>query len=291
MLRQLMIPLLGVALLLPVMGADAARRQKVRAPVAAPAQAWPLGVRIFNYGKFQEDAWTHLPAIGVHYVFLSIPPADQVESLKKKLADHHLKALVMRGETDWTKPTAAAQLGVQLERAQRLGAKYIFLSVKFPGVAKEVIYPRLREAGDIAKKYGLTLVLETHPELGTNGDVHLETMKAVNHPNVRVNFDTGNVTFYNTGRDAVTELKKVLPYLATVEIKDHNGALKVWNFPPLGRGKVDIPGVIKVLKEAGFQGPVTLEIEGITGVERTETQTKQDIADSVTYVRSLGTFE
>ena len=31
--------------------------------------------------------------------------------------------------------------------------------------------------------------------------------------------------------------------LATVEIKDHNGQLKVWNFPPLGRGKVDICGV------------------------------------------------
>jgi sugar phosphate isomerase/epimerase len=251
----------------------------------------PLGVRIFSYGKFEQDAWKHLPSIGVHNVFLSIPAADQAEALKKKLADCKLKAPVMRGEADWTKPTAAKQLGAQLVIAQRLGAKYIFLSVKHPGVEKEVVYQRLREAGDLAKKCGLTLVLETHPDLGTNGDEHVKTMKAIHHPNVRVNFDTGNITFYNTDRDAVSELKKVLPYLATVEIKDHNGQLKTWNFPPLGRGKVDIPGVLKVLAEHGYKGPVTLEIEGITGVEKTHAQTLQDIADSVKYMRSLCKFE
>jgi len=251
----------------------------------------PLGVRIFSYGKFQDDAWDHLASIGVHNVFLSVPPADQVQALKKKLADHKLRAPVMRSETDWTKPTAAQQLGVQLAIAQQLGVKYIFLSVKHPGVAKDVVYRRLREAGDVAKKYGLTLVLETHPDLGTNSDEHVKTMKAVNHPNVRVNFDTGNITYYNTGRDAVTELKKVLPWLATVEIKDHNGQLETWNFPPLGRGKVDIPGVLKVLAEHGYKGPISLEIEGITGVEKTRAQTLQDIADSVKYVRSLRNFE
>ena len=182
--------------------------------VSAPA-ANPLGVRIYSYGKFQDEAWKHLPSIGVRNVFLSIPAPDKVEDLKKKLAASKLNAPVMRGETDWTKPTAAKQLGAQLAIARQLGAKYIFLSVKHPGVEKKVVYQRLREAGDAAKKYGVILVLETHPDLGTNGDEHVVTMKAVNHPDVRVNFDSGNITYYNTGRDAVTELKKVLPYLAS----------------------------------------------------------------------------
>lgn len=250
-----------------------------------------LGVRIFSYGKFQDEAWKHLPAIGIRSVFLSVPPAGQVDALKKKLADAKLKALVLRGETDWTKPTAAQQLGAQLAIAQQLGTKYIFLSVKHPGVEKAVVYQRLREAGDVAKKYGMILVLETHPDLGTNADEHIATMKAVDHPNVRVNFDTGNITFYNTDRDAVAELKKVLPWLATVEIKDHNGKLQTWNFPPLGQGKVDILGVLKVLAEHGYAGPVTLEIEGITGVEKTRDQTLQDISESVKYMRSLRKFE
>jgi sugar phosphate isomerase/epimerase len=282
MLRHLVIGLGLIAVVCPMgLAADACSK---------PA-ANPLGVRIFSYGKFQEDAWKHLPAIGVRNVFLSVPPADQAAALKKKLADAKLKAPVMRGETDWTKPTAAQQLGTQLAIAKDLGARYIFLSVKHPGVEKPVVYQRLREAGDVAKKYGLILVLETHPDLGTNSDEHIATMKAVDHPNVRVNFDTGNITFYNTGRDAVSELKKVLPWLATVEIKDHNGQLQTWNFPPLGRGTVDIPGVLKVLGAHGYKGPISLEIEGITGVEKTRDQTLKDIADSVKYVRSLRTFE
>lgn len=273
MMRQLMTTVAALAFVCPALAAN------------------PLGVRIYSYGKFQDDAWEHLPSIGVHDVFLSVPKPEEVDALKQKLAAHHLKTRVLRGETDWTKPDAAALLEPQLVSARRLGAKYIFLSVKHPGVEKEVVFQRLREAGDVAKKHGLTLVLETHPDLGTNGDVHLETMKAVNHPNVRVNFDTGNITYYNTGRDAVSELEKVLPYLATVEIKDHNGQLETWNFPPLGRGKVDIPGVLRVLKEHGYQGPITLEIEGITGIEKSQAQTSADIAESVKYVRSLGTFK
>ena len=276
-----------VAVVLTAVGGSAFGADKC----AAPSTANPLGVRIFSYGKFQDDAWDHLASIGVHNVFLSVPPAGQAEALKRKLAEHHLATPVMRGEADWTKPTAPQQLGAQMAIARQLGAKYIFLSVKHPGVTKEVVYGRLREAGEVARKYGLTLVLETHPDLGTNGDEHVKTMKGINHPNVRVNFDTGNVTFYNTDRDAVTELKKVLPYLATVEIKDHNGQLQTWNFPPLGRGKVNIPGVLKVLAEHGYRGPVTLEIEGITGVEKTRAQTLQDIAESVKYVRSVGNFK
>ena len=89
--------------------------------------------------------------------------------------------------------------------------------------------------GDIAKKHGVIVALETHPDLGANAAAHLETMRQINHPNVRVNFDTGNITFYNKGTDAVAELKKIIDYVATVELKDHNGQYMDWNFPVLGR--------------------------------------------------------
>ena len=38
----------------------------------------PLAIRIMNYGKYQDDAWTHLPSLGMHYVFLATPAPDQV---------------------------------------------------------------------------------------------------------------------------------------------------------------------------------------------------------------------
>ena len=127
--------------------------------------------------------------------------------------------------------------------------------------------------------------------MGTNGDVHLETMKQIDHPNIRVNFDAANITYYNKNTDACTELKKIIDYVATVELKDHNGEYETWNFPTLGTGVVDIPGVLKILKEHNYAGPITMEVEGIKGVEWDEATTKKAIADSAAYLRSLGKFD
>lgn len=250
-----------------------------------------LACRLSCYGKFQDSAWTHLPSIGVKYVFLNVPAPDQVEAMKKRLTENGLTVVVLRGEADLSQTSGLDVLAVQLKTCEEMGVKYMFLSPKRNGVDREVIYQRLRQAGDIARKRGVTIALETHPDLGTNGDVHLETMKQISHPNIRVNFDTGNIHFYNKDRDAPTELRKIIDYVATVEIKDHDGKYMSWNFPALGQGVVDIPEVLRILKEHGYRGPLTMEIEGIRGVQWDEAQTKKSIADSAAYVRSLGAFE
>lgn len=167
----------------------------------------------------------------------------------------------------------------------------MFLSPRHAGADKETTYARLRRAGELAARRGVTIALETHPDLGTNAEVHLETMKRVNHPNVRVNFDTGNITYYNPGADVVAELTKIADYVATVELKDHGGKAGDWDFPALGRGKIDFPGVLAVLKAHRFSGPITIEVEGIRGTPWDEAQTKQAIADSAAYLRKLAPFQ
>jgi len=231
-----------------------------------------------------------LPEIGVKHIFLDIPTAEEVESTKKRLTEHGLTVVVLRGHTDLSQESSLRELEAQLAICQDMGAKYMFLSPKRHGAAKETIYGRLREAGNLAQKYGITIVLETHPDLGTNGDVHLETMRQINHPRVRVNFDTANIHYYNEGTDAPTELKKIIDYVATVEIKDHNGRYNEPNFPALGQGVVDIPEVLNTLRAHGYDGPLTMEIEGIKGVEWDEETTKQTIRNSAIYLRSLGQF-
>ena len=44
---------------------------------ASGSDAPMLGCRLVNYGKYLEDGWSHLPSIGVHYVFLSAPPLGE----------------------------------------------------------------------------------------------------------------------------------------------------------------------------------------------------------------------
>lgn len=252
--------------------------------------AWPLACRLASYGKFQESAWAHLPTLGVRYLFLPVPEPDQVEAVKGRLGAAGLTALVVRGDADLGRADALDHLAQQLATCEALGVRYMFLSPKHTGIDREAAIAKLKQAGDLARKHNVTIALETHPDLGTNAATHLETMKAVDHPNVRVNFDTGNITYYNPGADPVAELEAIAPYVATVELKDHNRKPKAWFFPALGTGRIDFPGILGVLDAHGYDGPVTIEVEGVEGQTWDEAATRQAIAASVEYVRKLHAF-
>jgi inosose dehydratase len=197
----------------------------------------------------------------------------------------------MRGQADLGRRESVDELAEQLATCEKIGVRFMFLSPKHTGASKETAYERLRRVGDIARAHGVTVALETHPDLGTNADVHRETMRQVNHPNVRVNFDTGNITYYNNQADVVAELRKIIDYVATVELKDHSGRPKTWDFPALGKGKIDFAGVLKVLKDHGYSGPITIEVEGVEGQPWNEAQTREAVADSVAFLRKLAHFE
>lgn len=255
-----------------------------------PAQTNALACRLANYQEYEAAAWTNLPSLGVTQVFMSAPAPDQVDATRRRLAEHGLTVIVLRSDADMSKPNGVDRLAEQLAICQQMGVKYLFLSVKRQGVDKEIVYQRLRQGGEIAAKHQVTIALETHPDLCTHADLQRETMRQINHPNVRINFDTGNIHFYNHGTDAPTELRKIIDYVATVEVKDHNGEFESWCFPALGKGIVNFPAVLEILREHGYAGPITIEIEGVKGVHRNQQEIEHDIAASVTYLRSLGHF-
>ncbi len=266
-------------------------------PVGAPkagdsdVQPFRLACRLANYGQDLDAGLAHIRDMGLHYVFMSIPKPEEVETVQKQMQALGLEILVVRGDTNLSLDTCLDELRVQFETCKRLGVEYMFLSPKRHDAPFEVIYDRLRKAGDLAAANGVTLVLETHPDLGTNGDVHVETMKVINHPNVRVNFDTANITYYNHDAKAEAELGKCVDYVATVEVKDHNGAFETWNFPALGEGIIDFPAIFKVLREHKYAGPITIEVEGIKGVEWSLEDKKKALEASVAYLRTIEKFK
>jgi len=250
----------------------------------------PIACRPSSYGEFAAGALEHIASVGLRHVEIMVPPVDAIAETRERLARLGLTASSMHGECDVTRPDVPEQVARQMPTLAAFGCPIMFVSVRRDDVPPETAYERLRRAGDIAADHGVTIVLETHPDLITNADVALETMRGVDHRHVRVNFDTANIYFYNHDVDAVAELRKIVPYVAAVHLKDTDGGYRHWHFPALGEGIVDFSGIFAVLDEAGFAGPCTLEIEGIEGEHATEDLVRKRIADSVKYLRALGRF-
>jgi sugar phosphate isomerase/epimerase len=53
---------------------------------------------------------------------------------------------------------------------------------------------------------------------------------------------------------------------------------------------VDFAATFEVLDEAGFDGPCTLEIEGVAGETATQELVCERMAESVEHLRGLGRF-
>ena len=151
----------------------------------------------------------------------------------------------------------------------------------------------LRRLGDIAGECGMALALETHKGPTQNALAMLALMDEVAHPHVRVNFDTGNIAYYNDAADPCEELEKVKHLVANVHLKDNRGGFEDWYFPAVGDGgSVDFNRVRQILDGVGFAGPYTVEIEGIAGEPEPGALGRQDrIARSATHLRGCGYFD
>ena len=124
----------------------------------------------------------------------------------------------------------------------------------------------LRTIGDAARELGLIVALETHQGPTQNAEAMLALTSEVDHPHVRLNFDTGNIAYYNEGVDPVDELEKVKHLVKNVHLKDSRGGFEDWYFPAVGDGgAVNFRRVREILDGVGFLGPYTIEIEGIQG--------------------------
>ncbi|MCZ7643792.1 MAG: sugar phosphate isomerase/epimerase [Planctomycetota bacterium] len=249
-----------------------------------------IACRTGCYGKFKDDAFAHMREIGILHAEVNLLPDGEWDAYERKLAAHGISVSSTSGGVDLSKPEAPATLENLARMAERFGAKVIFLSVKTGGAPKPRAYETLRKLGDLAARHGAVIALETHPDLVTNGDLAAETASNVNHPHVKLNYDSANLYYYNENVDGIAELKKFLPWLGAVHLKETNGKPKTWYFPGLheGEGIVDFPGIFKLCRERGFHGPYTMEIEGIEGENLTREQVFARMKHSVDYLKSIG---
>ena len=175
------------------------------------------------------------------------------------------------------------------------GAELAISGAGQPGNPNEraVVIDHLKRLGDLAEELGMDLSLETHKGPTQNADAMLALMAEVDHPRVGLNFDTGNIAYYNAGTDPVGELDRVKHLVKSVHLKDNRGGFEDWYFPALGDGgAVDFRRVREILDGVGFTGPYTIEIEGIGGEPEPGLEARLDrVARSVEHLHSRGYFD
>jgi sugar phosphate isomerase/epimerase len=106
----------------------------------------------------------------------------------------------------------------------------------------------------------VVVALEIHGDIMASSDVTIPLLEKIGRDSVKVNYDTANVEYYS-GEKAVDDLPKIVPHLAHVHLKDTTGGKGVWDFPAIGDGAVDFARVLEILREAGYAGPYSVEIE------------------------------
>lgn len=173
-----------------------------------------------------------------------------------------------------------------IEAAEFLGAKYIRIyagnyaagDTDPDGKKWATLAASMRRLGDIAEKHGVRLVLENHFNTMTvSAKESIELSRLIDHPAVGILYDQANLAFtgkedYRTAIPLQTE-KVYYMHVKDLEFKkDQTGFVSSDVSHPkeeernvytriVGEGELDWPGILRMVKEYGYEGWLSLEYE------------------------------
>ena len=124
----------------------------------------------------------------------------------------------------------------------------------------------LRTVLRVAERYGIAIGIEPHNEISRTTDGLMRIVTLVEHPLLRINYDTGNA--YLAGEDIYAALERIGSRLVHMHAKDisiqHSEAErgKVSGTPVgcgCGDGVVDWARVVGIIRKYGFNGVLSVE--------------------------------
>ena len=109
----------------------------------------------------------------------------------------------------------------------------------------------IRACLDKCRQEGVMLALENHWGLTTSPDLLLRIWREVNSPWLGINMDTGNFA-----EDPYAGIEKLAPHASIVQAKTYYGGGEWYTLD------LDYRRIAGILRKAGFQGWISLEMEG-----------------------------
>ena len=237
----------------------------------APGVKWPIGCfnRPWTKWTFAETlkaikgagyATTGLLSRTEKDPFIAADATPEyLDGLKRALAASGLTANMgaLRSRHDVPLEDTVEGLQKEIDHAAFLGLKYVMTFGVEEPLQYDQYFQSMARAAAYGAERGVQVVMKPHGGSSGASDEIVAAMKKVGHSNFRIWYDAGNIIYY-TGKDPIEELKPVVPYVTGFCAKDC-AAPKSEVMIQFGAGKVDFAGVFKVLKSAGFDGPIMVE--------------------------------
>lgn len=251
--------------------------QQRPAPQPAPetSEKFKLGMAGYTFVNFDINKTLEtMQRCNVHYLcikdfHLPLDSSDeQIAAFKKKLASkgvagYAVGPISMRSEEEADRA---------FEYAHRVGVKLIV------GVPQYELLPYVeRKVKEYDVKYAIHLHGPDMPLFPDADDVW-ENVKDLD-PRIGMCLDIGHDR--RNGKDPVEDLKKYHERVFDIHIKDVTGDTKRGYSVEIGRGILEIPAFVKMLREVGYDGVCSLEHE------RNMDDPFMGIAESIGYFRGV----
>jgi L-ribulose-5-phosphate 3-epimerase len=212
--------------------------------------------------------------------------------LREQLSDMGVVPITVGAYGSILEPDDVQPLQRRIDFAEMLGALFVIIDAAGPEPSHAEDWRRIGTVGrflaDYAEARGIQLAFEIHEGLARSGHAASILLDAIDHDNVGVNYDTGNVVYYNGDVDPVGDVTEIADKVVHVHLKDTSGGRGDWAFGALGTGHVDLAAVIGVLRSRGFRGPFSLEIEGFAGEDLRRSELVDRVKASLDHLGKLG---
>ena len=224
-------------------------------PPPETGEKFRIGIAGFTFLKFDIDkALETMQKVDVHYLCIKdfhLP----MTSTDEQIAAFHAK-LKEKGVTGYAVGPiymkSEAEIDKAFEYAKRVGVKLIV------GVPNYDLLPYVDKK---VKEYGFNYAIHLHgPDIATYQDAddvwnHVKDLD----PRIGMCLDIGHDT--RNGKDPVADLKKYKSRVFDIHIKDVTGRTKLGYSLEVGRGIIDFPSLVKMLRKVGYSGVCSLEHE------------------------------
>lgn len=229
-----------------------------------------LGSNIFGgYALF--DALEQVSKAG--FKFVEIASIDNVcehitvkemdayilKRVKDELERLNLQICSYSGHVDLTQELGIKDFLKKMEFAKDLGADIINTNAG-PKERINEFYKNMKVVIKKAEELNMKVCLESHGDIIGSAQDSLEVIKNINHPLIRLNYDTGNVYFYSRGKVKPHEdIINGLDYIECIHLKDIKSSGRKVDYCSIGDGDIKFDKIFEVLKSYDRDIPITIE--------------------------------